>query len=112
MNVEIGTEAPIFLFWEYLFQIFGILSLQCIPDSSGTDPGTTEQATEDVDNGQDDNVQVEAVTLLILHKQETYNGQDDNVQVEAILLLILQTGGFCTHEEQESKEHHATNVLL
>jgi hypothetical protein len=29
MNVEIGTEAPIFLFWEYLFQIFGILSLQC-----------------------------------------------------------------------------------
>jgi hypothetical protein len=28
MNVEIGTEAPIFLFWEYLFQIFGIL--QCM----------------------------------------------------------------------------------
>jgi hypothetical protein len=27
--VEIGTEAPIFLVWEYLFQIFGILSLQC-----------------------------------------------------------------------------------
>jgi hypothetical protein len=32
MNVEIGTEAPIFLFWEYLFQIFGILSLQCDDD--------------------------------------------------------------------------------
>ncbi len=30
MNAEIGTEAPIFLFWEYLFQIFGILSLQCV----------------------------------------------------------------------------------
>ncbi len=30
MNVEIETEAPIFLFWEYLFQIFGILSLQCV----------------------------------------------------------------------------------
>ncbi len=29
MNVEIGTEAPIFLSWEYLIQIFGILSLQC-----------------------------------------------------------------------------------
>jgi hypothetical protein len=29
MNVEIGTEALIFLSWEYLFQIFGILSLQC-----------------------------------------------------------------------------------
>jgi hypothetical protein len=30
MIVEIGTEAPIFLFWEYLLQIFGILSLQCV----------------------------------------------------------------------------------
>jgi hypothetical protein len=29
MNVEIGTETPIFLFWEYLFQILGILSLKC-----------------------------------------------------------------------------------
>jgi hypothetical protein len=29
MNVEIGTEAPIILFREHLFQIFGILSLQC-----------------------------------------------------------------------------------
>jgi hypothetical protein len=32
MNVEIGTETPIFLFWEYLFQNFGILSLQCTGD--------------------------------------------------------------------------------
>jgi hypothetical protein len=27
--VKIGTETPIFLFWEYLFRNFGILSLQC-----------------------------------------------------------------------------------
>ncbi len=30
MNVDIVTEAPIFLFWEYLFRNFGILSLQCV----------------------------------------------------------------------------------
>ena len=29
MNVEIGTETPIILSWEYLFRICGILSLQC-----------------------------------------------------------------------------------
>ncbi len=30
VNVEIGTETPIFLFCEYLFRNFGILSLQCV----------------------------------------------------------------------------------
>ena len=30
MNVEIRTDTPIFLFWEYLFRNFCILSLQCI----------------------------------------------------------------------------------
>jgi hypothetical protein len=30
MNVEIGTEATQFLYWENLFPIFGIVSLQCM----------------------------------------------------------------------------------
>ncbi len=29
-NVDIGTVAAQFLSWEYLFRIFGIVSLQCI----------------------------------------------------------------------------------
>jgi hypothetical protein len=29
MNVEMETQAAQFLFWEHLFQVFGIVSLQC-----------------------------------------------------------------------------------
>jgi hypothetical protein len=29
MNVEIGTDTPIFLFWEYLFQIFSSAFCLC-----------------------------------------------------------------------------------
>jgi hypothetical protein len=35
MNVEIGTESPIFLFLEYLFRNFPVLSLQCGAHCSG-----------------------------------------------------------------------------
>jgi hypothetical protein len=34
MNVEIGTETSIFLFWEYLLRNLGILSLQCSADNT------------------------------------------------------------------------------
>jgi hypothetical protein len=30
MNVEFGTEGPQFPSWEYLFQIFGIVSLKIL----------------------------------------------------------------------------------
>jgi hypothetical protein len=43
MNVEMGTETPIhvYLFWEYLFRNFGILSLQCRRRVWGEAPHTS-----------------------------------------------------------------------
>jgi hypothetical protein len=34
MHVEIGTEAALFLFWEYVVRMFGNVSLQCITNET------------------------------------------------------------------------------
>jgi hypothetical protein len=43
MNVGIRTVAAQLLSWEYLFRIFGIVSLRCIPHFSDTFPSCVLQ---------------------------------------------------------------------
>jgi hypothetical protein len=63
MNVEIWTETPIFLFWEYLFRIGGILSLQC----GGEYPTKVSEKLKSVKSRK--NIQLGPVQLfLINHK--------------------------------------------
>jgi hypothetical protein len=49
MSVEIRTETPIFLIWEYLFRNFGIWSLQC---GSSCNSKLTDQETKERDGSE------------------------------------------------------------
>jgi hypothetical protein len=76
MNVEIGTETPKFLFWEYLFQNFGILSLQC-----GTAALLTQGEVEPAMSGE--GTREEADPQLTCLLMEAPRGQQDPPHGEA-----------------------------
>jgi hypothetical protein len=72
MNVEIGTEAPIYLFWEYLFRNFGILSLQCIPKYGPQEDTETPQNEVPLALSQSGMISQHVVPPLKYEKIESY----------------------------------------
>jgi hypothetical protein len=105
MNVEIGTEeAPIFLFWEYLLQIFGIFSLQCMTHNGcGSDThtlllGDERDAGLGELNAEEGGGQAATVKLgVLVHRQgheEPAAVRPGQLQRQAVLLTQILTGGF------------------
>ncbi len=86
-KTKFSNKKIVFYFTTHCF-LKQILAYILVPDSSGTDPGTTKQATEDVDYRQDDNVQVQAVPLLILQHRRIIHTK--NKKVMNILLFCCR----------------------